>query len=61
MSCGQMRPKLTCIRVIARAKYGGQKELPKIQSTSSVIHGGGGFMVWACMAAAGTSSLVYNR
>ena len=31
--CGQRRPKLTCIRVMARGKCAGQKELPEIQCT----------------------------
>ena len=53
-------PTLTCIRVMARAKCGGRKELLKLQSTpppppSSMKHGDGGVIIWACVAAIGTS------
>jgi len=30
------------------------------QSSSSVKHGGGGVMVWACMAATGTGALIFT-
>uniref|UniRef100_A0A667YPJ5 Transposase n=1 Tax=Myripristis murdjan TaxID=586833 RepID=A0A667YPJ5_9TELE len=36
----------------------GAAQDPK-QSTSSVQHGGGSIMAWACMTASGTGSLVY--
>lgn len=58
-SCGQMRQRPTCTRVIARGKCGEKKELPKIHTTSSVKYGGEGVMAWACMAATGTGSLVF--
>ena len=53
--------RLTYIRVIARVTYGGEKELPKIQSVpphlwNMVVRG---VLAWACMAAEGTGSLIF--
>ncbi len=56
-----MRPRSTCTRVMGREEYGEGKETahdPK-HTTSSVKHGGGSVMAWACMAASGTGSLVF--
>ncbi len=53
-----MRPRSTCTRVMGREEYGEGKELLMI-TTSSVKHGGGSVMAWACMAASGTGSLVF--
>lgn len=56
--------KIYCIRVMARTKCGGQKDLPKIQSTPhpstplSCETWWSDVMVWACMAATGTGSRV---
>uniref|UniRef100_A0A0E9RK24 Uncharacterized protein n=1 Tax=Anguilla anguilla TaxID=7936 RepID=A0A0E9RK24_ANGAN len=48
------------MRVLARTKCEGQKRLPTIQSTLLIGETWcGGVMVWACMAASRTSSLVY--
>uniref|UniRef100_A0A8C7XDE9 Tc1-like transposase DDE domain-containing protein n=1 Tax=Oryzias sinensis TaxID=183150 RepID=A0A8C7XDE9_9TELE len=41
-----MKPKSTSTRMMAK-------------TTSSVKHGGGSVMVWACMAASGTGTLVF--
>ncbi len=56
-----MRPRSTCTRVMGREEYGEGKELLMILSIppSSVKHGGGSVMAWACMAASGTGSLVF--
>ncbi len=56
-----MRPRSTCTRVMGREEYGEGKEMLMILSitTSSVKHGGGTVMAWACMAASGTGSLVF--
>ncbi len=55
-----MRPRSTCTRVMGREEYGEGKELLMIlHTTSSVKHGGGSVMAWACMAASGTGSLVF--
>ena len=55
-----MRWKLTYIRVVAREKYGGQKELPKIQSKPPHLwNKWWGVMAWACMAAEGTGPLIF--
>ena len=39
---------------MARAEYGGEKELAKIKSKPPVKHNGRGVTAWACMAAKGT-------
>ncbi len=56
-----MRPRSTCTRVMRRDEYGEGKGTAHDtkHTTSSVKHGGGSVMAWACMAASGTGSLVF--
>ena len=47
-------------RVMARAKCGGKKKLPKKQSIHSLaIQVVGGVIVWACAACTGAGSLAF--
>ena len=46
---------------MARRNYGDEKEVPKIQSIAAPLLNMvmGGVMAWACMAATGTSTLIF--
>jgi len=59
---GQTRPRLTCIREMARRVWT-QKGIahtgPYEPTSSSVKHGDGGVVAWACMAATDTGTLIF--